>query len=239
MLRATSFSVTTIGWLLCMCSGAVAQEGEGGVSEQLWLDYNPRWTDQSHRELYGDLGLRSVIGEQKWVRFVARPGIRGPVGPFRLAGGIGTWYTVNKQLPNRLEIRPFQGISAIWPNRPRFRLRHYLRIEERLRWATDDWTFDASLRGRYQLQVDYSFSGFTSRSDWRVLFHVEGFVTVAGDAGLFDERLRIGVGLGRNVGSVLRLRADLTWQKVGNSDHLYIRLRVFQGWLRRLTTDDG
>ena len=209
------------------------------MSEQLWLDYNPRWTDPSHRELYGDLGLRSAVGANEWVRFVARPGIRGPVGHFRLAGGIGTWYTVNKQLPNRLEIRPFQGISAVWPNRQRFRLRHYLRIEERLQWATDDWTFDASLRGRYQLQVDYSFSGFTSRSDWRALFHVEGFVTVAGDAGLFNERLRIGVGLGRNVGSVLRIRADLTWQKVGTNDHLYIRLRVFQGWLRRLTTDDG
>jgi hypothetical protein len=41
---------------------------------------------------------------------------------------------------------------------------------------------------------------------------------------------------------VLRLRADLTWQKVeafGPSDHLYIRFRVFQGWLRGLTTHDG
>ncbi len=232
MRRNTSVCVTSVVLLLGVCSGAVAQEGEGGVSEQLWLDYNPRWTDRSHRELYGDLGFRTKLGGSE-SRFLIRPGVRGPVGPFRMAGGVGTFFTVNKLSANRFEIRPFQGITAIWPNK-RVRLNHYVRLEERLAWETDGWTLDASLRGRYRLQVDYSFTGYRSSSDWRVLFHIEGFLTLAGNAGQSDQRLRIGAGVGRNVGSGVRVRADFTWQKVGfdplaPSDHLYVRLRVFSG----------
>jgi hypothetical protein len=238
-------SVAAVVLLLCACAGAAAQEQEeaGGVSKQLWFDYNPRWTDPHHREIYGDIGVRTVVGDNDWVRFVARPGIRGPVGPFRLSGGVGVFYRLNKaEVADQLEVRPFQGIAAVWPTWRYFRLHHYLRLEERLEWETEHWTLDASLRGRYRLQVDYSFSGFEPGSDWRVIFHAEGFLTLLGDAGQLNEQLRVGLGLGRNVGSVLRLRADLTWQKVeafGPSDHLYIRFRVFQGWLRGLTTHDG
>jgi hypothetical protein len=222
----------------------VARDGETGLSEQLWLDYNPRWTDPSHREIFGDLGVRSELGANDWVRFVVRPGVRGPVGPVVLAGGIGTFYRFNKRIADRLEVRPFQGIAVAWPRLRRLRLHHYLRLEERFEWETADWTTKISLRARYRLQVPYSFSGFKPGSDWRILVHIEGFLTVAGNTGQLEEQLRIGVGGGRNVATVLRLRADLTWQKFGldpnaPTDHLFIRLRVFQGWLRGLTTDDG
>ncbi len=244
MRRNTSVCVTTVVLLLGVCSAAVAQEREAGVSEQLWLDYNPRWTARSHREIFGDIGLRTLLGDNEWVRFVARPGVRGPVGPFRLAGGIGTFYRINKTIADRLEIRPFQGIAATWPRIRRLRLQHYLRLEERFEWETADWTSITSLRARYRIQADYSFSGFASGSDWRVILHIEGFFTLAGNAGQLGEQLRIGAGVGRNVGSALRLRADFTWEKVGvdffaPSDHFFLRLRVFQGWLRGLTTDDG
>ena len=240
MRRNPSICVPTVVVLLVVCSGAVAQERE--VSEQLWVDYNPRWTDRSHREIYGDLGVRTVLDGDQW-RFVLRPGVRGPVGAFRLAGGVGTFFTANELIADRLEIRPFQGITAIWPNK-RVRLQHYVRLEERFVWETDDWTLDASLRGRYQLQVDYSFSGFGSGSDWRVLFHIEGFLTLAGNPGGLDEQRRLGVGVGRNVGSSVRVRVDLTYQRVGfrqlePRDDLILRVRVFQGWLRGLTADDG
>ncbi len=241
MRRTASICVPTVVVLLGVCTGAGAQEAKV-VSEQLWLDYNPRWTDRSHREIYGDVGLRKVLDADNW-RFVIRPGVRGPVGSFRLSGGVGTFFDVRELTSNLLEIRPFQGISAVWPNR-RVRFQHYLRLEQRLEWRTDDWTLDASLRGRYLLQVDYSFSGFSSGSDWRVLLHIEPFLTLAGNAGNFDEQVRLGVGAGRNVGSAVRVRADFTWEKVdfkegASVSALFIRVRVYQGWLRGLTTEDG
>ena len=240
--RRVANPVTAIVLLLAASAGAAAQDGD--VSEQLWADYNPRWTDQKHREIFGDIGFRTLVGDNNWVRFVARPGVRAPVGAFRLAGGIGTFYRLNKAGADVLEVRPFQGISSTWPRLRRIRFQHYVRLEQRFEWETANWRSTSSLRARYRLQTDFSFSGFARGSDWRVVLHVEGFFTLAGDAGPVDEQLRIGLGVGRNVGSVLRLRADFTWEKAGldffePSDHFYLRFRIYQGWLRGLTTDDG
>ena len=235
---------THMVFLLVAPFGAVAQEGETGVQEQLWLDYNPRWTGESGREIFGEIGVQTSLDSNDWLKFVVRPAVQGPVGPFRLAGGIGTLYRLDREGADQLELQPFQGIAATWPKGRRLRLQHYVRLEERFVWETADWTDDISLRARYRLQTDYSFAGFASGSDLRVLFHIEGFYTLAGKEGETDEKLRIGVGVGRNLGSKLRLRADFTWEKLGfdlkaPSDRIYIRLRIFQGLLRRLLIHDG
>jgi len=244
MPRNASSVATTLLLLLISPFGAVAQEGETGVQEHLWLDYNPRWTGESGREIFGEIGLQTSLDSNDWLRFLVRPAVQGPVGPFRLTGGLGTLYRRDREGADELELQPFQGIAATWPKGKRLRLQHYLRLEERFIWETADWTDDISLRARYQLQTDYSFAGFASGSDLRVLFHIEGFYTLAGKGGTADEKLRIGFGVGRNLGSKLRLRADFTWEKLGfdlkvPSDRIYIRLRIFQGLLRRLLIHDG
>ncbi len=214
-----------------------AQDEDGDVSEQIWLDYNPIWALPSSLELYGDLGVRTELGQRGWGRVVVRPGIRGPVGAFRWSGGIGGFFTGNETVANRIEVRPFQGIAATWPRRRIFHLEHYARLEERFEWETDEWGLDASLRFRYRLQTRYSFSGPLENASWQVLFHAEGFLTVAGNAGQFDEKVRIGAGLERAFGAGWRGRLDLTWQKVGalfsgaSTDDLYIRVRVYQNWM--------
>lgn len=221
--------------LLGNFSPARAQDDE--ISEQIWFDYNPRWMFPSNVELYGDLGVRTELGSQGWGRVIVRPGVRGPVGPFRLSGGIGGFFTGNVSEANRFEIRPFQGIAASWPNK-RLRMDHYVRFEERFEWETDEWTLDASLRFRYRLQTGYTWSGFQSSSSWRAIVHVEVFATLAGNAGQFDEKVRVGIGVERNLASAWRARIDLTWQKTGlivtgaPTDDLYIRVRVFQSWLQ-------
>jgi len=207
------------------------------VSEQIWLDYNPMWALPSSLELYGDVGVRTELGEQGWGRVVVRPTIRGPVGQFRWSGGIGGFFTGNESVANRFEIRPFQGIAATWPRRRIFHLEHYVRLEERFEWETDTWSLDASLRFRYRFQTRYSFSGPLENAAWQVLLHAEVFATVAGNAGQFDEKVRIGVGLERAFGAAWRARLDLTWQKVGTlfsgapSEDLYVRVRIFQNWM--------
>ncbi len=214
-----------------------AQDDDGDVSEQIWLDYNPVWALSSSLELYGDIGVRTELRERGWGRVVVRPSVRGPVGSFRWSGGVGGFFTGNETTANRIEVRPFQGIAATWPRRRIFHLEHYARLEERFEWETDEWGLDASLRFRYRLQTRYSFSGPLENASWQVLFHAEGFLTVAGNAGQFDEKVRIGAGLERAFGSGWRGRLDLTWQKVGAlfsgapTDDLYIRVRVYQNWM--------
>jgi hypothetical protein len=207
------------------------------VSEQIWLDYNPVWALPDSLELYGDVGVRTELGEQGWGRVVLRPSIRGPVGSFRWSGGIGGFFTGNESIANRFEIRPFQGIAATWPRRRIFHLEHYVRLEERFEWETDTWSLDASLRFRYRLQSRYSFSGPLENAEWQVLLHAEVFATLAGNAGQFDENVRIGAGLERAFGAAWRARLDLTWQRSGKpfsgapTEDLYVRVRIFQNWM--------
>jgi len=207
------------------------------VSEQIWLDYNPIWALASSLELYGDVGVRTELRERGWGRVIVRPSIRGPVGSFRWSGGIGGLFTGNELAANRLEIRPFQGIAATWPRHRIFHLEHYARLEERFEWETDTWSSDISLRFRYRFQTRYSFSGPLENASWQVLLHAEGFLTFAGNAGQFDEKVRLGVGLERAFGAAWRARLDLTWQKVGTlfsgapTDDIYVRVRVFQNWM--------
>ena len=206
------------------------------LDQQIWIDYNPRWIRPSGVELYGDVGVRTELGSTGWGRFVLRPSVRGPVGRFRLSGGVGTFYTLNDLGVNRLEFRPFQGINWTWPS-GRIPLDHYVRLEERLEFETRDWTLDASLRARYRLQTEFRWGAVPSGAGWRLLGHIEAFVTLIGDAGQFNERVRMGAGIERSLVSNARVRLDLTWQKVGTifsrapSDELFIRLRVFQRWL--------
>ena len=222
--------------MLIGVAGRVSAQDED-ISLQIWLDYNPVWALPDSLELYGDVGFRTEFRDHGWGKLVVRPSVRGPVGQFRWSGGIGVFFTGNETVANRFEIRPFQGIAATWPRRRVFHLEHYARLEERFEWETDDWGLDASLRFRYRLQTRYSFSGPVENAQWQVLLHGEAFVTVAGNAGQFDETVRIGVGLERAFGAAWRARLDLTWQRRGRPfsgadvDDLYIRVRVSQSWL--------
>ena len=213
---------------------AIAQDA---VSRQIWLDYNPRFIWPSGFEVYGDVGLRTELNSSEWGRLVVRPGVRGPVGRFRLSGGLGTFYTLNDVASNRLEFRPFQGLNWTWPS-GRIPLDHYVRLEERFDFHTADWELDFSVRARYRLQTEFRWRAAQSGAYWRLIGHAEGFLTFAGEAGQFDERFRFGVGIERAFVSNARVRLDLTWQVVGApfsgapTDELYIRLRFFQRWAR-------
>ncbi len=168
---------------------------QNDVSEQIWLDYNPRWTWPSGLELFGDVGVRTELAEQGWGRIVVRPGIRGTIGSgFRLAGGTGIFYTGGPNVPDELELRPFQGVSVTWP-RGRVRLDHYARLEERFQFATATWSLATSLRFRYRLHTQIHWEGARADAHWRLLAHFEGFLTIAGETGLLDEKVRAGMGV--------------------------------------------
>ena len=230
---STAFGVLVIAACVVTARPDVAF-AQDEVSQQIWLDYNPRVIWPSAIEVYGDIGVRTELNSRGWGRFVVRPGVRGPVGRFRLSGGLGTFYTWYDASPNRLELRPFQGINWTWPNK-RISLDHYVRLEERFDFETADWNLDFSSRVRYRLQTEFRWSAVQSGAHWRLVGHAEGFLTFIGDA---DEKFRFGVGIERAFVSNARVRLDVTWQIVGApfsgapTDELYIRLRLFQRWAR-------
>ena len=210
---------------------------DSGVSKQLWLDYNARRAIRSDLELFGDVGARKAVGAQGTGRFLVRPGVRGPLGQFRWSGGVGAFFTENEITSDRIEIRPFQGIAATWPSRRVLGLDHYLRLEEQFEWGGAAGS-DFALRLRYRLGTQYALPGARENAIWRVRANGEAFLTVAGDAGQFNETVRLGLGMGREFGTAWTAWLDAVWQKTGRvftgapTDDLYIRVRVHQNWIR-------
>ncbi len=235
-VRSTAFGGLAIAACVVTARPDVAL-AQDEIRRQIWLDYNPRFIWPSAFEVYGDIGVRTELSSTGWTRFVVRPGVRGPVGRFRLGGGLGTFYTWNEASPNRLELRPFQGINWTWPNK-RISLDHYVRLEERFGFQTTDWEFDFSMRARYRLQTEFRWRAVQSGAYWRLVGHAEAFLDFFGEAGQTDEKFRLGVGIERAFVSNARVRLDLTWQVVGApfsgapTDEFYVRVRFFQRWAR-------
>ena len=208
------------------------------VSPQIWLDYNPSFPLQDDLVLYGDVGIRWELESAGWWRLVIRPGVRRCFeNGVCLFGGLGSFYTANERLPDTWELRPFQGASATWPNWRILPLQHMLRLEERFDFNTQSWSSQASLRARYRIRTHFRWNALRADRYWQAFASLEGFATLLGNQGQFQESVRANLGLERSYGSTLRLRGEVTLQQRGlffgseeSVNDLYIRFRVFHRW---------
>ncbi|UCG89236.1 MAG: DUF2490 domain-containing protein [Gemmatimonadota bacterium] len=224
------------GWFVFPLK-AHSQE-EGDVIPQLWVDYNPAITLSDRWRLEGDMGVRTEFEENLWWRVIVRPGVRYSLSQsVSLGGGVGSFYTLNKEFADRLEVRPWQGVRVVWP-RWRIPLRHFFRVEERFDFNTESWSLRASLRIRYRLGLEYRWGALVRRDRyWRVMLEGELFKTLAGDQGQFRENVRVGVGVERSFRRERRLLGEVVWQQRGlffdlrrEVNDIYVRIRVFQRW---------
>jgi len=219
-------------------SGAHAQDEAGDVGPQLWLDYNPSYSLTPKLDLYGDVGVRTEIGSSSWWRVVVRPNVRYDVSKAVIvAGGIGSFYTWNRIIADRWEIRPWQGVTLTWPRKPLV-FQQVVRLEERFEFDTRTWESLSSLRLRYRLRLSKRWAAyFQPDRFWQVLGSIEFFMRLAGEEGQSQEQIRVTAGLERSYPPVWRGRAELTWQMAGlylgqgNFSEVFLRLRVFQKWL--------
>jgi hypothetical protein len=132
-------------------------QGETAKTKQLWFlwQHNHYFT---HRFRYiGDLGYKQELPYHNWIRMNYKPTIQWSAGNIvDLSGGMGFYYTVQKIIPNSLELRPWQGVQVHWPSLGRFNFDHYARFEQRFNHSigsTEPWSF--ALRSRYRLNVTF------------------------------------------------------------------------------------
>ncbi|MCU4174378.1 DUF2490 domain-containing protein [Carboxylicivirga sp. N1Y90] len=213
------------------------------VTKQIWLDYNPSYKLNEAFNLYGDIGARTV-SPHEWNRYVIRPSIRYqlPKTIFsnlyyrsELHGGIGFFFTNNLSDVNRFEIRPFQGYKISWPNRPRIRIQHYLRLEERFDIDATNWVNTFGLRLRYQAAMVFFLKG-----DWLSFnngiylpVNVELFWNLIG-VKQFNDAVRVMFGLGREFSPKWKGEVDIgyfytrnTVEDVFATNDLALRIRVY------------
>lgn len=222
----------------CLSAQEGEPEEEDNVSPQIWVDYNPSRPFSERWEAYGDIGFRTELESNGWVRFVLRPNVRYSLHRnWKLAGGIGSFYTNNSDslVADRWELRPWQGIRLNWPNW-KVPLDHFLRLEERFEWDTRDWELDASIRLRYRLRAAYRWDAFLQQERyWQAFASAEFFAKLLGEEGQFQEQIRLALGIERSFSRRARLRVEAVWQSVGEFfgspvNDLFLRVRVFHNW---------
>ena len=168
-------------------SRLLAQSGED-ISKQIWIDFNPTYITKPGLEFFGDVGARTEIEDNGWWRLVVRPSIRQRFWRgFNLIAGVGNFYTFNKTITDRWELRLFQGIAFPWPNW-KLLLHHYIRIEERFDFNTKIWNSKNSVRGRYRLAISYRWKAIQPGRYWQVSATGEAFYTFLGEQGQFHEQ---------------------------------------------------
>jgi len=224
--------------LLGISASRVPGQSSSDVSKQFWLDFNPTRFQSVDLEFRGSFGVRRELENNGWWRLLAVPQVRYYLGNNLFAtGGLGGYYTFNETIDDRLEIRPFQGFLAKWPYIKKAHFEHYLRLEERFDFDTADWDSRISLRLRFQILFVYQFQAIQEHRFWRIRGGGEGFFTLGGEQGQFQEQARASISIDRSLRSGTVLRFETTWQKEsrffasGQSvDTIYFRFRLYYSW---------
>jgi hypothetical protein len=176
------------------------------VTKQLWVDFNPSIKVAEKFTVYGAIGFRERFPDA-WSRYLITPSVkydwpRMILKDFKyreeLHAGIGVYYTDNKTMVDRLELRPFQGYSITAPNRMRIRIKHYLKLEERFEMETDDWVNTFGLRLRYTASLTLRFQGDLWQYGKGFYIPVSGefFWNLKGTK-QFNDKIRLVGGIGR------------------------------------------
>jgi hypothetical protein len=203
------------------------------VSKEIWIDFTPSYYFNPGFQLLGEIGFWHNFKENGWTKLAFKPYIRTWLGSkFNLFLGIGNYYAHIQNYDDRLEIRPFQGISTKWP-KWEIPIYHYLRLEERFDFNTKTWKSDNSLRLRYSLSGTYKFNKQQDKY-WEALLKTEVFINFAKEKNKLNEEFRFTVGLDRGFSYVSHVRFELTWQKEtffkNDISVIYFHLSWYRSW---------
>ena len=185
------------------------------ANNEVWIDFFPHFYVSEKFEYYGDTGYRTILNENIWHKIYARPSARYYIKKYWvLHGGVGFFYDFNKEVSNRFEIRPWEGIQLGWPRIINLGIQHYVRFEQRISYLTDDWSSSLALRLRYMLSFRWDIIKLNKNKFWFIPFYGEVFFPVGDEVKeFFRDRGRLGVGLGYNPSDIWRFSLHVVWQK--------------------------
>ncbi len=203
------------------------------TDHQIWLDFYPHFYLSEKVEYYGDAGTRIQVSDFSWAQVYMRPSVRfHRAGHFELHGGLGLFYSYNKDQSNQFELRPWQGAKLRWPDALGLTFTHYLRLEQRFVFDTQEsWDASFSLRVRYNLSTKV----FVSTKLFLPLY-VELFEDVGPSV---DERyvyrLRLGAGTGYRIDKIWTAEFVFTVQesRSGSDQTFSISNLLFQFRIRK------
>jgi hypothetical protein len=213
------------------------------VNNQLWLDFNPKWQISERTDLRGKVGAKSIY-PRLWRKLYTTAEISYsiPKNIFkklqyneRAYAGIDFYYVFFVDLPDVIEISPYQGYTLTWPNRERLDLRHNVELGQRFQWGVTDWDFSFGLKLSYEATFVWKFKGDL----WQ---HGQGFFLSASakfwwnliSTTIFNDVVRITPGLGYQINPAWKAAfyvgynytRNLTAEEF-NTDNIIYRLRLY------------
>lgn len=185
------------------------------VDFQTWTDLTLTYFYNQKLSIGGDVGLRGIVSSREWNQFYIRPTISYVAAPrLKIAGGIGSFNTINKVVSNTYEIRFFQDAHISWPEIVWVDFYHRFRFEERFFFyenLENDWT----VRGRYLFRArTIDFKLFSKKKSFYLKAMWELFVPIGESATeLFVNNQRYYAALGHRKSDRFRVELFYIWQK--------------------------
>ena len=181
---------------------------KSSVTNQIWLDFNPKYKFTERWALGGTVGAKTIF-PHSWTKVYISPQMEYNMPKFMLKKlmyketlylGIDLYSIFYTSADNLIEVSPFQGYGLTWPNRKRLDIKHMLKLKERFQWDTHDWDYSFGLQLSYEASITFKFHGDV----WK---YGNGFYLTASikffwnlvDAALFNDVARITPGIGYQI----------------------------------------
>ncbi len=212
-------------------------------NSQYWTDYNISKKINERFSWSSGFGFRT-ISPYAWSRIYASPTIsydwprlimKNMRYKEKLLGGIDIFYTDNKNVPDQLEIRPFQGYSISAPNLNHLIIKHTFKLEERFEISMNDWTNTFGLRMSYEFLLTLRFNGdfWEAGKGFYLPMDAKFFWNLVGTK-QFNDKARVTFGLGREFNEAWKAAFTIgyNYSRTGSNEafdtgDILFRLRVY------------
>jgi len=245
-----AFSLCLLIILFLSIHVAQAQEStQSTVTNQIWIDFNPSYKISERFDFIGKVGAKSVY-PKSWYKVYTTTEISYsiPKNIFkklkyneRVYAGVDFYYVFFIDLPDVIEISPYQGYTLTWPNRERLDLKHNAELGQRFQWGVEDWDYSFGLKLSYEATIVFKFKGDL----WA---HGKGFFLSASAkfwwnliaATVFNDVVRITPGIGYQINPYWNTAFYIGYNYTRNlsseefsTDNIIYRLRLYYTILGR------
>jgi hypothetical protein len=204
--------------LLVVATPASGQEED--IPTQLWLSFQHQRKVGEKTRVFSAIGYEELMSSERffgeWTKLYVKGGGSYDLGErFRVAGGVGLYYTYQPEIADLFEFRLWQEGTAFWPDSPgavrRLVFTHRLRLEERFTESVG-WGF--AMRLRYRLDTKIPLNKYTLEPKAFYLpLAAEFFADLIDEAPeLFGKRSRLSVGLGYVINQNWTVDLRYHWQ---------------------------
>ena len=194
------------------------------ITEEYQFEVNPQWYSTESYAVQGIIGASRRNGLDERNRVYARPSAAyGLTSETTAIAGLFTAYNQFQTFQDSIEVRPYLGVSYYHGFDgffDKWGVSGYFRIEDRLRYLTDNWEGEQNWRARLRILGIYTLNSNTKENSWhRIIFGAEVLRTYFNSDdkyGEFDDNFdvesRLSLSIERTLTNKQKIRFNVNWR---------------------------